>query len=1124
MPASGWERFSALRVPCPGCVEAGYADPRGNQWHKLCQRKGPVIRCRKLHEDSPAPDGWHLLGEAPYACTAWRIPDGHVPVSRDVGRPRPVPRQTEAATDDQLDLAFSAVRRELAKLELANAGAVEAFFARQGAAWDETLYSILPTRAEEHEALRAVQRPAVRIPGLTARGILRAREDPDGGYIEWTMDREGRTVGLAVRLIGPTTGPKAKSHGPARVHHPLGWLSGSDRIRPDPDCIWITEGRRKANETQRRRKEGCLGLPGVAVGRVVLLEALDTIRAARPARLILAPDMGDLVDGEERHDQVRDAVRRSWRWIARRAEAATGCETRWATWDTAAGKGIDDALAAGAEIEFVGWDDYLDRWRWHRAPEHIARPRVVAVADPVRTIGEATERVGQIARSWRIGQESLALASFPGASKTTAFGRELLDRMEARRLTVGVLALPTRALVSEKAEILRQHRLGDTVTEIVGAGTELGRPFYCAQPGRRFSRAQVGRWGCEACPEITDCTVIPGRFRHDQRAMERRLELAKDAFQTLVVTTQDKLRFLHRVLPEDTAIVIDDVSDAGFGMIDEREWEIEDLRSALEHVAAFDDGQNTADGFAGIRGLMVPAAAASSIVRGGLEAVLGDAPDLAAALAEAAERFPDSARKLIWDKQIRKGPWDWEERDSADGSDIRPAATALVLGLFRATLHGLKVTRERDDDRIRFRVPDVDLITRVRAGRVAWLSVGQMPEPLADKLDVRLERIHADPEQLRVLAVHDRTMGVRYETTVQAVTDAIDAHAQNGGLHYRGRSYHSAGAVVRKRARQDLKMGLVRHYGAGHAATDDLAGCEVLVVSRYAIQPREVRRQAEAIARAFGIPQTGGAIQRHDWVGWGGHRPHRKCPTYLDELTHQVEMFHAEQSQLNAVGRCRPLSADSPRLAVILAGIPFGGLHVHDVAALDELCMDLDLAVDVDHYEQAKRDREEKRAIQRLDREDVIADALKGYIADHGCHPSEREWARRAKLPRNTLVRALREPEFAERIQGILAVPLVAQNPVKKGIKDPASWATSGTAKTPGSWPSVGVVAELAGMPRRTAARHLARLREAEATGRPPIPARSDAREGLRRVLASLLAWRAEQGCAGWGYGPVYGE
>ena len=708
---------------------------------------------------------------------------------------------------------------------------------------------------------------------------------------------------------------------------------------------------------------------------------------------------------------------------------------------------------------------------------------------------------------------SIAFASFPGSGKTTTFGLGLLRRLNEGEIPVGVLALPERSLVIEKAERFRSLQaelsISVEVVEVLGAGTTEGEPLFCSEPRRRRYRGGLGRWACEGCHVFSVCGLEPGRFRHDSKRVREALLAARSGRPVLVVTTHDKLRYLHRDLPNDVVVVVDDIQTPDFCMLPQREFDAEAMVAAADRVDAH---LATGDIHAALAALgrngLIPDLLVARVAASVLGALVEDEPD--DALDQAVDNLPTELQQLVCSKNITapRDPvtghacWLWEAPSKADGRDLPPGFTRMAIDIARAHLTGHKATANRTANKVRVFIPDLPLIDLARRGRVAWLSVGAMPTALADHFGVCREMMPGDPKMLRTVAARDRTFGVADEDLVEAVVRAVYARIQkDGGISFYGHTYRRPGAIVRKKCHDRIHdLERVRHFGAGHASTDDLADCDLLIVSRFALPPQEITLQARAIARGFNLPQPdqpGACNQR--MRGWGGHGPHRKVLERLDGVERHVEEFHTMQSQLNAVGRCRPLSATEPRLVVILAGQPFRGVRVDNVVALEDLSLDLQLDLDLDEVRDQLADAAEARARRQVEQRARVLAAFGELLQQLGRDPSIRDIAEQADVPRSTVHRLLQDRDLGLQLDALRAAPGLSSVPLRRPL---FFRGRDGSEPIPVSGSAIAAYANL---PLSTTKRHLTAIREAIRSQRPLLPpSRADARRRFDAVLDAI--------------------
>jgi hypothetical protein len=177
------------------------------------------------------------------------------------------------------------------------------------------------------------------VPGVCPGGKLELSASYENLMIP-ARDHQGRIVGLRMRRNEPDasgnryywlTSKNGPSPGaPCHLSRPM---AGCET---DSAALRITEGELKADITSNRTGVKTLSIPGVTSWR----KALPIIDELKPARVILSLDMDAATN-----PAVGAAVVRLWDELAQR----TGLTATVETWD-AAHKGIDDALAAEAEV------------------------------------------------------------------------------------------------------------------------------------------------------------------------------------------------------------------------------------------------------------------------------------------------------------------------------------------------------------------------------------------------------------------------------------------------------------------------------------------------------------------------------------------------------------------------------------------------------------------------------------------------------------------------------------------------------------------------------------------------------------------------------------------------------
>lgn len=185
----------------------------------------------------------------------------------------------------------------------------------------------------------------VRSPGGTVRAIKVRADDPHAPKYSWVSSSGDD---------GPS--PGAPCHAPI-VHVP----AGSTRV------VRVTEGPLKADVATTLSGVLTLGVAGCSMVR----HAVPHLRALKAEVVTLAWD----ADARDNHHVAASLAR------AVKELRADGFAVQVETWDSSAGKGIDDALRAGAPTTVHGGE----------AVDRVVR-EIVAAAEKVRALKEAAEK------------------------------------------------------------------------------------------------------------------------------------------------------------------------------------------------------------------------------------------------------------------------------------------------------------------------------------------------------------------------------------------------------------------------------------------------------------------------------------------------------------------------------------------------------------------------------------------------------------------------------------------------------------------------------------------------------------------------------------------------------------
>lgn len=177
-------------------------------------------------------------------------------------------------------------------------------------------------------------------------GIAKFANEASAGMLVPVLDHTGRVVGLRIRLDKPPTYDNGKAGGKYRwlseggydctwpAHVPPGIVGPIDELR-------ITEGEIKSHVATVLSGVPTIGFAGVSSWQAVWRPLEPLIATLEPRSIRLAFDADHRTNGRiarclvEAHEHL----------------SMMGYEVAIETWDSSKGKGIDDALSAGASID-----------------------------------------------------------------------------------------------------------------------------------------------------------------------------------------------------------------------------------------------------------------------------------------------------------------------------------------------------------------------------------------------------------------------------------------------------------------------------------------------------------------------------------------------------------------------------------------------------------------------------------------------------------------------------------------------------------------------------------------------------------------------------------------------------
>lgn len=271
--------------------------------------------------------------------TAYKELIGIAPVSAAVVTP-PVVHTPELADIETRNNTYTAL---LARLELYVGHTAD--LRRRGLTIKEIVvrgYRSIPDQRTRQRICRDLLKD-----GCTLKGVPGFYTSKDGvwdfyggsGYLIPVRDPAGHIQGMQVRLDNPNDGGKYR------------WFSVPDEENSTPAkswmhtaCgdgeVWITEGPLKADIASFLSGHTFIGVAGVNAAK----DLSRQLKEMGVKEVIVAFDM-DFV----RNPHVEEAIKRVHADLRK-----AGIRTATACWNPGMGKGVDDALLAGAQIEITG--------------------------------------------------------------------------------------------------------------------------------------------------------------------------------------------------------------------------------------------------------------------------------------------------------------------------------------------------------------------------------------------------------------------------------------------------------------------------------------------------------------------------------------------------------------------------------------------------------------------------------------------------------------------------------------------------------------------------------------------------------------------------------------------------
>lgn len=292
--------------------------------------------------------------------------------------------------------------------------------------------------------------------------------------------------------------------------------------------------------------------------------------------------------------------------------------------------------------------------------------------------------------------QSLALIAPPGVGKTqTAINvllRKLHDRAPGFESGVAMIALPTRAIVLEKAKNARE------IAELIGVVTMvrvvLGKQedgesgFLCADYAAAERRRKAGHHPCMNCTKWEACSTLRGRFVRDFDNLELGAARSPDHSPVLYIGTHAIAGAFLEAMPE-ALVIRDDHPPSPIGsmsLVDEVVLDLQSLIEARPRIAEWLAANGGEGGAAAAAGLWIKA---WTKLESQLRSLEGSLDDVAG---KAAWRIVERLVKTCGiPKSVAKEEFDAWEKRGADPSDL--VARLLSLGEEKLETPDLVVAR-----------------------------------------------------------------------------------------------------------------------------------------------------------------------------------------------------------------------------------------------------------------------------------------------------------------------------------------------------------------------------------------------------------------------------------------------
>lgn len=956
-PASVRAARVSRRAPCPIC---GHED-----W---CLSFAGRVLCMRVESSSPGRSGgwWHGVGEGVH----WREEPLALLDSRE----------QQLAPPDSLHRGLSAVfahstfqLSQRHRSALVQRGLTAAAIADGG-------YATLP-RGHRVEAARdlALRADARGIPGLyvnsNRHGDYHAVSGAPGLLIP-VRDEQARIRGAQIRCDEAGSGGKYRwlssggKRGGTGSGSPLHWTLAGDRRGE----LWITEGALKADVAAHLSGHRFLAVAGLHTGqgrRVV--QELQAAGWSTEQRLVLAFD-SDFASNPH--------VRKALVAIGHRlAEASYTVEV--ATWDPALGKGLDDALLAGATVHRTPFA------RFAGEPEpRVRRSTETRKGVKPETRFDATSGAGLGGSAAEIADlTSTLLNTTPhavhileaglGVGKTSTVADTLARRLrfgpwptvnqQGHKMPVRVAFLvDTTAKAEEVAAALADAEPGDAVL-LRGRDGENCRDFARVRLlGERRHSPEHDL--CSSCPFGSECAYLAQR----DAAREARVVITtKPALLTngrdlasfdLVVSDEDVLHSLYEVLELTSSTCSAWLS--AMGGVGECSGDHPDLIRILR-VALSSSGAAAARGR--VRALPLLTAAARCL---GL-----DLCSIVGRLMRASR--PKGGRYEF------ESPW---HLDASGRTELRAEVPVRALRDLIELIADEIDGNDREDTRLWLESgeggarllayrPNRELIETLRSRCVLILD--------ATPDIATLVRIFPDlhrhcievPEQLEVTQF---TNALRQSDAVRLAVRERVLSETTGTVAVLTRKH-----LAETDASPQTDRLQVGWWGRHHRAVNDFEGAEAVIVEDHFSPPVDEARAYVEMWR-FGRPPDGDPATYVAYAGteFEGRKPGAGGETDPDVAAWVSWRWGADVRQ--AIGRARACRQGRPVRVIIESRDPIPGLHVDRLLSAQEF---LGWSLSEKRHDALVA----RNVAQREEAATRVAQAIADFQAEHGRLPSQRE-------------------------------------------------------------------------------------------------------------------------------------